>query len=421
VGAVLELAERFWRGEVRGPDLVRATGAVEEIAPGVLFVHAFANVTALRTDAGLVLVDTGNYRARDRTFAAVRSWDASPLGAAVYTHGHVDHACGLPPFLEEARARGWTRPRVVGHRDVARRFDRYRATAPWNGLINARQFSIPPSWPTEYDYPDTTYDSTHRLDVGGVSLQLSHARGETDDHTWLWWPDRRVLFTGDLFFWVAPNAGNPQKVQRYAAEWAVALRAMAACGAELLVPGHGVPVMGAARVRQALEDTAEWLETLERETVARMNAGLGLEQILAEVRPPAHLADRPYLQAVYDEPEFVVRNVWRLYGGWWDGVPSHLKPAPEATLGREIAALAGGVEGLVARAKAVAAGGDLALASHLIDWAVAAAPNDRGAHAARAEIYTARANESAALMTRGIFAAAARESAARESAEKTNG
>ena len=150
MGAVLELAERFWRGEVRGPDLVRPTGAVEEIAPGVLFVHAFANVTALRTDAGLVLVDTGNYRARDKTFAAVREWDTAPLVAAVYTHGHVDHACGLPPFLDEARTRGWARPRIVGHRDVARRFDRYRTTAPWNGLINARQFSIAASWPTEY-------------------------------------------------------------------------------------------------------------------------------------------------------------------------------------------------------------------------------------------------------------------------------
>jgi alkyl sulfatase BDS1-like metallo-beta-lactamase superfamily hydrolase len=411
VGAVLELAERFWRGEVRGLELVRATGATEEIAPGVLFVHAFANVTALRTDAGLVLVDTGNYRARDKTFASVREWDTAPLVAAVYTHGHVDHACGLPPFLDEARRHGRARPRIVGHRDVARRFDRYRATAPWNGLINARQFSIAPSWPTEYDYPDTTYDGTHRLDVGDVSLELTHARGETDDHTWLWWPDRRILFTGDLFFWVAPNAGNPQKVQRYAAEWAVALRAMAARGAELLVPGHGVPVIGAGRVRQALEDTAEWLETLERETVLRMNAGVGLEQIVAEVRPPAHLAERPYLQAVYDEPEFVVRNVWRLYGGWWDGAPAHLKPAPEATLGREIATLAGGIDALVARAKSVAAGGDLALASHLIDWAVAAAPGDRAAHVVRAEIYHARAGAAAALMTRGIFAAAARESA----------
>jgi alkyl sulfatase BDS1-like metallo-beta-lactamase superfamily hydrolase len=410
VGAVLELAERFWRGEVRGAELVRATGAVEEIAPDVLFVHAFANVTALRTEAGLVLVDTGNYRARDRTFAAVRAWDGSPLAAAVYTHGHVDHACGLPPFLAEARERGRPRPRIVGHRDVARRFDRYRATAPWNALINARQFSIPPSWPTEYDYPDTTYDDAHRLEVGGVVFELAHARGETDDATWVWWPARRVLFTGDLFFWVAPNAGNPQKVQRYAGEWAAALRAMAARGAELLVPGHGVPVVGAGRVRQALEDTAEWLETLERETLARMNAGAALPQILAEVRPPARLADRPYLQAVYDEPAFIVRNVWRLYGGWWGGVPAHLKPAPEAALGREVAALAGGVGALVTRAKALTVAGDLTLASHVIDWAVAAEPDNRAAHAARAAIYEARAKASPALMTRGIFAAVARES-----------
>lgn len=293
---------------------------------------------------------------------------------------------------------------------MAARFDRYRATAPYNALINARQFSIPPAWPTEYDYPDTIYDTTYRLDVGDVSLELTHARGETDDHTWLWWPSRRILFTGDLFFWVAPNAGNPQKVQRYAAEWAAALRAMAAREADLLVPGHGAPIFGADRVRVALGDTAEWLEVLVRETLARMNAGVPLATILAEVRPPAHLADRPYLHAVYDEPEFVVRNIWRLYGGWWDGVASHLKPAGEAELGREIAALAGGVDALVARARALAAAGDLALASHLVDWAVAANPNDRAAHAVRAEIYDARAAASAALMTRGIFAAAARDS-----------
>jgi alkyl sulfatase BDS1-like metallo-beta-lactamase superfamily hydrolase len=164
-------------------------------------------------------------------------------------------------------------------------------------------------------------------------------------------------------------------------------------------------------VRQALEDTAEWLETLERETVTRMNAGATLEAIVAEVRPPAHLADRPYLQPVYDEPEFVVRNVWRLYGGWWDGVPSHLKPAAQSALGAEVAALAGGVGALVGRAKALAARGDLVVASHLADWAVAAAPDDRDAHALRAAVYEARAQASAALMTRGIFAAAARESA----------
>ena len=413
MGAILDLAERFWRGEIPPRDMWRPTGQSEELAPGVVFFHTWANVTAIRTEAGLVLVDTGNFVARERTFAAVRAADASPLHAAVYTHGHADHACGLPPFLEEARAAGRPAPLIVGHRHVARRFDRYRLTAPWNGLINSRQFSVNAVWPTEYDYPTVVYDETHVLEAGSARLELRHARGETDDHSWLWWPERRVLFTGDLFFWVAPNAGNPQKVQRYAGEWARALRAMAERPAELLIPGHGVPIAGAARVRQALGDTAEWLETLERETVARMNAGLSLEEIVAEVRPPAHLAGRPYLKAVYDEPEYVVRNIWRLYGGWWDGRPAHLKPAREAEIGREVAALAGGAEALADRASVLAEAGNLALACHLADWAAAAAPDSTRIHAARARIYETRAEASDALMTRGIFSAAARESAAK--------
>jgi alkyl sulfatase BDS1-like metallo-beta-lactamase superfamily hydrolase len=358
-------------------------------------------------------VDTGNFAMRDRTHAMVRSLVPDPLHTAVYTHGHVDHACGLPPFLAEAAAQGRPRPRIVGHRRVAERFDRYRLTAGHNAVINARQFGVPPAWPTDYDYPDQVYDEALRLTVGEVTLHLRHARGETDDATWLFWPERRVLWSGDLFFWTAPNAGNPQKVQRYAADWAAALREMAALGADLLIPGHGVPVVGADRVRQALSDTAEWLEALVEGTLRLMNEGVTLHEILARVRPPAHLADRPYLQPVYDEPEYVVRNLWRLYGGWWDGIPSHLKPAPPDALGREVAALAGGVERLVARARALAEAGDLALASHLVDWATAAAPEDRAVQAARAEIYRARGEAAPALMTRGIFLAEAQEAARR--------
>ncbi len=410
MGEIIELAERFWQGAIPPRDLWRPTGKREEVAPGVVFIHSWANVTVIRTGAGLVLIDTGNFAARDRTFAAVRAIDPSLVTAAIYTHGHVDHACGLPPFLAEGAEKGWPRPRIVGHRNIARRFDRYRATAPLNALINSRQFSVTTTWPTEYDYPDTEYDSTLRIEAGDVTFELAHARGETDDHTWIWWPARRILFTGDLFFWVAPNAGNPQKVQRYAAEWAAALRAMAERGAELLIPGHGVPILGAERVKQALTDTAEWLEHLVAETLRRMNEGATLEAIVREVKPPAHLADRPYLQPVYDEPEFVVRNVWRLYGGWYDGIPSHLKPASEAGIGGEIVRLAGGLERVVERARQLAGAGEPALASHLIDWAVAAAPDHRGAHAARAEIYEARAKAADALMTRGIFSAAAKES-----------
>ena len=411
MGRILERAEQCWSGGVEPREFWKATGATEEIAPGVFFVHAFANVTVVRAGRGLVLVDTANYAGRDRTFAAVRAIDPGPVHAAIYTHGHADHAFGLPPFLAEAAEKAWPRPQIVGHRSVAARFDRYRATIGYNGLINARQFSIAASWPTEYDYPDTVYDQALRFETDGVALELQHARGETDDATWVWWPERRILWTGDLFIWVAPNAGNPQKAQRYAAEWAAALREMAARDAELLIPGHGMPIVGAERVRQALTDTAEWLEALVTQTLALMNAGATLEEVLRSVTPPAHLAERRYLQAVYDEPDYVVRNLWRLYGGWYDGVASHLKPAPEAELGREVLTLAGGMDGLIARARTLAAEGRLALAAHLIDWAVAAEPAHREAHAARAEIYARRAEEARALMTRGIFSATARDSA----------
>lgn len=413
MGAIRELAEQFWAGEIDPAKLWTPTGQREEIAPGLWFVHAFANVSVARTGEGLVLVDTSNYAARDKTFAAVRAVDDAPLRAAIYTHGHADHACGLPPFLADARERGAPVPTIVGHRNVALRFDRYRFTNGWNGLINARQFGIRATWPMEYDYPDTVYDDRLSFRAGDVTFELHHARGETDDHTWLWWAAHRVLFTGDLFIWVAPNAGNPQKVQRYAAEWSAALRAMAALEPEILVPGHGVPIFGAARVRQALDDTARWLEHLVGETVRRMNAGATLGEILAAVRVPDDLARRPYLQAVYDEPDFVVRSIWRLYGGWWDGVPSRLKPASDEALGQEIAALAGGVSALVARARALADGGDLELASHLIDWAAAVEPDSREMHQVRADIYGARAASARALMTRGIFSATARESAER--------
>mgnify|MGYP003693733631 CR=1 FL=1 len=69
----------------------------------------------------------------------------------------------------------------------------------------------------------------------------------------------QILHPGDLFIWAVPNAGNPQKVQRYAGEWAAGLREMAGLDAEVLTAGHGVPIFGAARIRQALSDTAELL------------------------------------------------------------------------------------------------------------------------------------------------------------------
>ena len=44
----------------------------------------------------------------------------------------------------------------------------------------------------------------------------------------------------------------------------------------------------------------------------------------------------------YNEPDLVVRNIWLLDGGWYDGNPAHMKPAKHQDLAKEIALMAGG-------------------------------------------------------------------------------
>ena len=413
MGAIRDQAEKFWNGEITVAQQhpLIATGESEEVAADIIFFRWFANVTAVKTGEGLVLIDTSSFFNQEETVKMVRRYTPDRINAAIYTHGHVDHASGMPAFAAEAQRNKVSRARVVGHRAIAARFDRYKRTAGYNAKINSRQFNVKTEWPTEYIYPDTYFDDRVTITAGAMKFECHHARGETDDHCWVYIPQRKVLCTGDFIIWAAPNAGNPQKAQRYAREWSEALRTMAKTGAEILIPGHGIPVFGAMRVRQVLLDTAEYLRSLYDQTIALMNEGATLDQILSQAEPPAALAEKPYLQAVYDEPKFIVRNIWRLEGGWYDGTPSHLKPALEADQAKEIAELAGGIECLVARSLERLAAGELALASHLADWAVAAAPEDREAHAARAKIYEARAAEAKSTMSRGIFRAAAEESA----------
>ena len=402
----------------------RINHQLSELRPGVAVVEAFSHCVCFATDDGLVAFDTSNPTGGSKVVSELRRWKKDRFNTVVYTHGHVDHVGGCGAFVADAQAQGASKLRVCGHENVSKRFDRYNLTNGYNQIINERQFGqfrrrgydmadaderfLPASAPK----PDTVYRDSLNLDVGGLKIELKHAKGETDDHTWAWIPKHKAICAGDFFIWNFPNAGNPQKVQRYPLEWAHAMRAMAAQGAELFLPAHGLPIDGAARIRLVLEDVADALEHLVRETVAMMNQGARLNEIIHSVSIDKTVLEKPYLRPMYDEPEFVVRNIWRLYGGWYDGNPANLKPAREAALAQEIASLAGGVEKLAQRALSVMEQ-DVRVACHLAELAVAADPTSVHAHGVRAQVFQHRRNGETSLMAKGIFGYAANESKAK--------
>jgi alkyl sulfatase BDS1-like metallo-beta-lactamase superfamily hydrolase len=415
MASIRDLAERHWQGEgdlvhEHHPVAAVAGRQAEELEDGLLYVKSVASVSALDTGDGLVMLDTGGFFDVDHVHASVRSWRSAPLAAAVFSHHHVDHIFGTQRFEEEAADEGWEQPVVYGHEEMPHHFDRYARTAGWNGAINSRQFGlglVNLEWPTEFRVPDVLYRDAVTFSRGDLTFELRHARGETDDATWTWVPERRLLHPGDLFIWAVPNAGNPQKVQRYLSDWATALRDMAALEPETMLAGHGLPIFGRDRVVAALTDTAELLDSVESQTIELMNLGKPLDEVIHTVEVPSHLLDRPYLQPVYDHPQFLVRNVWRRYGGWYDGEPDNLLPAPRAQQASELVGLAGGVGPVLDRVRQLVGDDDLRMACHLLELAVLAEPGSQEAHEVRSEVYRARSGRQESSMARNILAHAA--------------
>lgn len=413
MGEISDLAERAWAGDLGQINVHpgRVLVGFEPFGDGLGFMSAFSNALVVDTADGLVFVDTSSLFHANQMFDAVRGWSASRVHTGVYTHGHVDHVFGMLRFHQEAAERGWPDVHVIAHEACPKRFDRYVLTNGYNAVINARQFGFEkPVFPKKFRQPDETVADGRVLEVGGVRVELFHDRGETDDHLWAWLPSSKAIYTGDLFIWAAPNCGNPQKVQRYPREWAMAMRKMQALDAEMLFPGHGPPIVGADRVARALGDSAELLESITAQTLAMMNEGTPLNDILHAIELPTALLERPYLRPIYDDPVFIVQNLWRLYGGWWDGNPAHLLPSPEREKARAIAELSGGARKLADAAEQHCGNGELAVACELVELAWQASPDDTHVAAVRSVVYRTRAEAESSLMAKGIFTAAARDS-----------
>jgi alkyl sulfatase BDS1-like metallo-beta-lactamase superfamily hydrolase len=390
-------------------------GEPKLVAEGVAFFPALGNSSAFLEGRGILIVDTAQERFTQSVLSALRStYSQAPIEAIVYTHGHIDHVTGADAMIVEAQARGDRRPYILAHRDLPRRFDRYRLLAAQNDHINRIQFNLPadarPFSDAKLTYPDTIYDEGLTTTVGGAVFELHHCRGETDDETWVWCPSKRVLCTGDTFVWCSPNAGNPYKVQRYALDWARGLEQMAALRPLHLLPGHGPPMSGEEQIQEALLTTAQFLRSIHDQVVDGMNEGKWLEDIIREIDWPA--TDKPWLQPVYDHPEFIARNVYRLYGGWYDGDPADILPAHTEDIAAALVS-ATGSEPILSRARKLRDEGFLQLACHLVAFVRKGDPDNRGAWELWRDLFTARAAAESSLMARGAFLSAVREAEAR--------
>lgn len=412
------IAESYWRNEISDDErkmlpLPLASDDMVKIADRVYFNLSFGNIIIIETDKGLVLIDSGIYDVGAILYERlVRHFPNKFVTVCIYTHGHIDHVEGLIPIQEAQKKRGGPTIRVVAHKNVDGRFDRYCMTCGYNQFINNKQFANNDDSLHEHKSFETFirphetyghYNDVHDFNVDGLNFHLHHFKGETDDATTVWIPELGVICPGDLFIWNTPNCGNPQKVQRYPLEWAKGLAKMATFNAKYLLPGHGPYIKGADRVKTALTDTSDFLHDLFDQTMRLINTGTPLNDIIHSVKFRKDLLEKPYLRPFYDHPEFIIRNIWRQYCGWYDFHLPNLFPESTRKIAEETTKIYKNLDHQLSHIKSYYKQNELKLALHFVEMAYIVYPNNLSVLELRKMILATLMEENTSLMARNIY------------------
>ena len=234
---------------------------------------ADANVTAIGSERGLVVVDThGSTAAGRAVLGDLRRLGAGAVHAVVNTHWHWDHSFGNAAFREHD-------PDVPIHA--------HEQAAAWLGErgeeTKARWLDYPQDphaaevADTEIVLPDRVFSMAHALDLGDRAVELLHlGRGHTDGDLVVRIPDADVVLGGDL---VEESAHPWIGLDSWPLEWPSTLEAvLGQLGLEtLVVPGHGV-VVDRAFVENQRRELGLIAEGVQRLVVA----GVPIEEAAAQ-------------------------------------------------------------------------------------------------------------------------------------------
>jgi glyoxylase-like metal-dependent hydrolase (beta-lactamase superfamily II) len=127
--------------------LLSMEGKVHHLGRGLHLLGLWANVCIIETEDGVVLFDAGFEFYGPRIVKEIEAITAQPVRSIIYGHGHADHAFGTGALLKDAEVHGRPRPLIVAHRNLPRRFDRYREMQGYHEHINRIQFAIPDKLP----------------------------------------------------------------------------------------------------------------------------------------------------------------------------------------------------------------------------------------------------------------------------------
>jgi len=357
-------------------------------------VAPLASCGWIQTSDGVVLIDTLLSR---RWAKQVRKRIKDQIKYIIYTHGHLDHVLGANVLVDD-------NPEIIASKYLPDRLDKYKMLAPYKARKDAQQFNFP-EVVQELDviYPTRTFLGDMTFSLGDKTFELHTARAETDDAVWVYVPELKAAFIGDLIIRSFPNIGNPWKPTRFALDWAKELERIRNIKPEYVFYGGAGIVSKGKEALRAINDNIEVIRSLHDQVVEYINKGTHITEMIHKVKIPDHLLKSPFLQANYSRPEFFVFNVYRWYHGYFDDNPAHLLPCPEKEVMGEIFNLIGDSDKILKRAQDLLQQDQAQLALEVLDVLIQAEPDNIEARELRINLLEKIAKDDYCLMSRNAY------------------
>lgn len=171
-------------------------------------LHEAGDVAVRVTPEGLIVVDDKYQQNAAEILEQVKTISSQPIKYLLNTHHHTDHAGGDAVFINTTE--------IIAHRNVRENFLRNKQPGA----------------------PRVTFTDQASVFLGGVEVRAYYfGRGHTNGDAVIYFPDLRVIHTGDLI-----TEGMP--VMDYnngasAVEWVKVLDRVLELDFDTVIPGHG--------------------------------------------------------------------------------------------------------------------------------------------------------------------------------------
>jgi alkyl sulfatase BDS1-like metallo-beta-lactamase superfamily hydrolase len=370
-------------------DLIKRPIEVRKVAENIHYATGVGNTIMITTGEGVVLFDTGLVIQSANQLQILKDTVSdADVRYIILSHSHADHIGGTRFWMDEDTD-------IIAHQNFEEEQRYLSELQPYQYDRNRTLFPWMPAWEDRPDIalmryggivPTITVDDweTYAFTLGGIEFQVIGAPGaEGADNAVLWLPQQKVLISGDFFGPQFPQFPNiftmrGEKVRK-PVEYIKSLDRLIALNPDVILPSHLDPTIGAEKIRKGMQRIRDAVQYVHDETIAGMNAGKTVNQLMKEIKLPPNLE----LVQNHGRVDWAVKSIWEYYMGWFRfESTTELYPIPAQDVYADLAQIAGN-ENLIALANNYLIQGEPVKTLHITEIALAGDPQNASALALR--------------------------------------